>query len=161
MKAKTRDKSPQMTEISPLVTHAKDELTRAGLFDKDSDYGGMLGKAALGLVKTFAAQGHSGMSAALVTELATRLFQYEPLTPLTGADDEWVDVSDVSGDPWWQNKRCHRVFKGADGKAYDVEGRIFRDPDGSTWVNGDSRVPVEFPYMPTQEYVDRQTEAAA
>jgi hypothetical protein len=147
--------------MSDLVQHAKEELKRAGLFDKDSDYGGMLGKAALSLVKTFAAQGHSGMSAALVTQLALRLFQYEPLTPLTGADEEWNDVSDVSGEPWWQNKRCHRVFKGADGKAYDVEGRIFRDPDRSTWVNGESRVPVTFPYMPNHEYVDRELEKAA
>ena len=50
-------------EESTLVTYARDELQRAGLFDEDSDYGGMLGEGALELVKLFSTQGHSGMSA--------------------------------------------------------------------------------------------------
>lgn len=49
--------------MSNLTDYAKDELTRAGLFDKDSDYDGMLGTAALEIIEVFAKQGHSGMSA--------------------------------------------------------------------------------------------------
>ena len=42
-----------------LAKHAEYELRKAGLFDKDSDYGGMLGKAVMDIVKVFAKQGHS------------------------------------------------------------------------------------------------------
>ena len=37
-----------MGVIAGLVDHAKKELDLAGLFDKDSDYDGMIGKAAQG-----------------------------------------------------------------------------------------------------------------
>ena len=46
------------------------------------------------------------------------------------------------------------MFK-ENGEAYDGEGRIFRDPDGSCFTSIDSRVPVTFPYVPKREYVDR------
>jgi hypothetical protein len=53
-----------------LVEHAEDELRRAGLFDKDSDYDGILGQAALEVVRVFANQGRSGASAANVIKLS-------------------------------------------------------------------------------------------
>jgi hypothetical protein len=79
--------------MSNLTEHAKYELERAGLFDKDSDYDGMLGTAALEIVEVFAKQGHSGFSASVTTELVQRLMRFEPLTPLTNDPAEWVDVS--------------------------------------------------------------------
>ncbi len=58
-------------------------------------------------------------------------------------------------DGMWQNKRCFRVFKDSkDGPVYDIEGKVFREPDGACFTNGDSRVAVVFPYTPTREYVD-------
>ena len=133
-----------------LRDFAREELTSAGLFDKDSDYNGMLGESVMRLIETFAAEGHSGMSASLALQAFTTLANGNPLTPLTGADDEWTDVSDGL----LQNRRCSHVFKGANG-AYDIDGIIFRDPDGSTVTNGDSRVPVTFPYTPQSIVVDR------
>jgi hypothetical protein len=48
-------------------------LKNQGLFDEDSDYGGMLGEAVLELVKVFSKQGHSGFSAMLTKEMFYRL----------------------------------------------------------------------------------------
>lgn len=134
-----------------LETFARDELTRAGLFKPDSDCGGMLGEATMKLIKVFADEGHSGFSAGMAVSIFEKLARYEPLTPLTGADDEWNEV----GDGEYQNRRCSHVFKGPDGRAYDSHGRLFREPNGGCYQNRDSRVYITFPYTPTTEYVDR------
>lgn len=89
-----------------LMEHAQKELELAGLLDEDSDYGGMLGTGALDLIKVFSEQGHSGQSAFMMTEIVGKLMRYEPLTPLTYAENEWIDV----GDGMWQNKRKSDVF---------------------------------------------------
>jgi len=96
--------------MTNLTDYATNELNLAGLMDPDSDYDGMLGRAALEIVKLFASQGHSGMSASIVTELAGRLMRYEPLTPLTYGPEEWMNVSDMSESPMWQNIRKSDVF---------------------------------------------------
>lgn len=63
-----------------LVDDAKRNLVAAGLFDADSDYGGMLGKAVLDLTKTFSKQGHSGCSAGMTLELFNKVINRRPLT---------------------------------------------------------------------------------
>jgi len=65
--------------LSNLVNHAQKELRRVGLFDKDSDYDGALGKSVLELITTFANQGHSGMSAGITRELFYKLSNFEEL----------------------------------------------------------------------------------
>ena len=145
---------------SSLVRHAKRELEIIGAMSAEGDfYGGMTGKAVLELVEVFAAQGHSGMSAPMVLDLFKTVASYKPLAPLTGEESEWNDVSEMSGKPHWQNNRCSRVFKDGDGSAYDIDGKVFRYPDGGCYTNGDSRVSVTFPYTPTTEYVDVPEEA--
>ena len=140
--------------MSSLVAFAKDELSRAGLFDKDSDYGGMMGDAVMKMVEVFAGEGHSGFSSGMAISIFEKVARYEPLTPLTGEDDEWMDIAEYGdGSACWQNKRCSHVFKDKDG-AYDIEGKIFREPNGSCFTSYASRVPVTFPYSPTREYVD-------
>jgi hypothetical protein len=103
---------------SGLCQHAKRELELAGLFDEDSDYGGMLGRSAYEIVRTFASQGHSGASAEIVTDLVARLMAYQPLTPITTNPDEWIDQSEVSGTPLWQSKRDPSVFSTDGGKTW-------------------------------------------
>lgn len=103
-----------------LVEYAESELRRAGLFDEDSDYGGMLGQACLSIVKVFAEQGHSGMSAELTTQIVTRLMRYEPLTPLTSDPAEWMEVGDDP--PLWQSRRKPSTFSHDGGKTwYDLD----------------------------------------
>lgn len=117
-----------------LVEHAKYELGRAGLMDRDSDYDGRLGRAALEIVKVFADQGHSGMSAMATIDIVTKLMAFKPLTPITSDPDEWIDVSEQSGYPFWQNKRRSTSFSRDGGKTwYDIE-----DPTAN---NGDAERP--------------------
>ena len=133
-----------------LTEFAKQELEAAGLFDKDSDYGGMLGEAVLDLIETFSEQGHSGASAAMTASLFNKLSRFEPIRPLTGADDEWVKVSDGL----FQNKHCSRVFKDTKrGETYDIEGYVFTDRAGCSYTCSLSHKPVTFPYTPTTRYV--------
>ena len=147
---------------SNLIKHAKHELKLMGM-DPDSEEDDMDRLAAnnvLDLLRVFSSQGHSGFSAPYVLKLFTTLASFEPAAPLTGEDDEWQDVSKMSGDigPRYQNKRCGRVFKDPNrfnGQAYDIEGKVFEDPDGNRFTNGESAVPVTFPYRPTTEYVKR------
>lgn len=143
--------------MSNLEIFAETELRRAGWFDTDGMYGDMMGHAVMNMVKLFAEEGHSGMSAGIAIQLFQKVANFEPLMPLTGEDDEWEEV----GPKVWQNKRCSTVFKEEDGRAYNIEGRIFRDPDGACFTNRDSRVYVTFPYTPTREYVDRPAETEA
>lgn len=135
--------------MSNLIDHAKRELVG---YD-DSLYGDMLPKAVLELLEVFSNQGHSGMSAPLVVQMFSKLAMFEPLGPLTGEDSEWNEVTDDV----LQNNRCSTVFKQADrfdGQAYDIEGRVFREPDGSCFTSSDSFTPITFPYTPTRVYVD-------
>ena len=135
--------------MSNLELHAKKEMEIAGLFSKDSDYGGMLGDAVMKMIRVFADEGHTGFSAGMAISIFEKVARFEPLTPLTGADDEWMEV----GEGVFQNIRCSHVFK-KDGDAYDIEGKIFREPDGCCYPSFDSRTPVTFPYTPKREYVD-------
>jgi hypothetical protein len=77
------------------------------------------------------------------------LASFEPLGPLHGTPDEWVEVADGLE----QNVRCSRVFR-KNGEAYDINGKVFREPNGCTYTSRDSHVPVEFPYRPKTEVID-------
>jgi hypothetical protein len=72
---------------------------------------------------------------------------------LTGEDDEWR-LCEYSDRETYQNKRFSRVFKeGKDGQAYDMQGKVFVEPNGASYTSRDSRVYIEFPYVPHTEYV--------
>lgn len=135
------------------IEHAKRELKALGYKLDDTEEGPnkWVAENIFELLKVFASQGHSGSSAPYVANLFCKLAKLEPAAPLQGTDDEWVAVADGV----WQNNRASNVFKGIDGRAYDIEGRIFRDPDGSCYTSRDSRVYVTFPYTPKRVYVDR------
>ena len=139
------------------VRHAEREFVAAGYtpLDQEQEDGPnkWVQENVLELLEVFARQGHSGFSAPYAVEMFRKLALHEPLVPLSGADDEWNEI----GDGVFQNNRCSHVFKDKDrfnGQAYDIEGRIFREPDGSCYTNRDSCVAVTFPYTPKREYVD-------
>ena len=120
------DKSKQAKKDSPLVEHARREMEFVGLFDEDSDYGGMIPNAVLELMEVFSKQGHSGYSASLVGSLWYRLMQFKPLTEVTLDPKEWIDVSEnmlppekiKAGERIWQNIRSSSVFSTDGGKAW-------------------------------------------
>lgn len=108
------------TEESELITHARYELTKAGLFDADSDYNGMLAPAVMEIIEVFSKQGHSGYSASMVIALTQKLMRYENITPLTEDPDEWMLV-DGGGDidtPLYQSRRRSDAFSHDGGKTY-------------------------------------------
>ena len=152
-----------------LKQHAQLELELAGFFDKDSDYGGMVGDAVMELIKVFANQGHSGMSAGIVSSLFNKLAKYEPLQPVTGRDEEWVEAfNDSNGQPVLQNKRCSAMFKHADGRVTYNDAIIKRCLNGTSWtgplfltkedsINNVNQIKVEvkeFPFTPRTFYID-------
>jgi hypothetical protein len=138
--------------MSQLLEHARRELKILGYGEiaQMDDYDKQVVENVLELMAVFSRQGHSGTTAPPVVQLFAKLAMYEPLAPLTGADEEWTEVSENL----WQNVRCSHVFKDKE-KAHDIEGIIFRDPDGSLWVNDESKVEITFPYQPLREYRDR------
>jgi hypothetical protein len=105
------------------------------------------------LLRVFSTQGHSGFSAPYCIRMFSDLAEHKALGPLTGSDEEWCKL-DYDADTTYQNKRCSHVFKGADGRAYDIQGKVFREPNGCTYTGKDSRVYVTFPYTPVVELVN-------
>lgn len=73
-----------------------------------------------------------------------RLIACKPLTPLTGEEDEWNDVSESAGRTCWQSRRMPSVFREEDGEgkvwAYDIDA-----PSG--------RKAITFPYFPERAEV--------
>lgn len=153
--------------MSNLQSHAVRELQLSGYeFDSDGmpvqteddfDINAEMCMCVLELMEVFAKQGHSGASAGYCISIVEKLMRYEPLSPLTGEDHEWNDTSDY-GVPStsWQNNRCSNVFKDETGRAYDINGKVFIDPDGCSYTSSDSFVDVTFPYTPktVKVYVD-------
>ena len=132
-------------EPGALYKHAVRELPPA---DGD-DMQFCMNECLLQLVLVFSSQGHSGFNAGYAISTLSKLLNFELLRPLTGEDSEWNEV----GTGVWQNNRCSHVFKDDTG-VYDIDGRIFREPNGSCFTSRKSRVYIEFPYTPKREYID-------
>ena len=137
--------------MSNLKTYAIDELTRIGMYGSDDEMNNEMCNHILKMIDVFVEERHSGFSAEYAINILQKLLRWEPLSPLTGGDDEWCEVSDEL----FQNKRLSHVFKnGKDGQAYDIEGKVFVEPDGCSYTSRDSLVYIEFPYVPNTEYVN-------
>lgn len=132
---------------SNVVDHAVRELPDDG----DEKMQKEMNKCILELAIVFATQRHSGFSAGYAIKALKKVLSFEPLNPLTGNNDEWTEHSCGT----FQNIRCSHVFKdGKDLPAYDIEGRVFRDPSGACFTNSDSKVYISFPYIPTPNIID-------
>jgi hypothetical protein len=150
-----------------LIDHAQHELEIATQ-DGDLAVEPPIADALLAVVKGFAEQGHSGGSAAIVGPrvgyVLRQLLAYEPITPLTGADDEWMDVAEdmIGRANVQQNIRCGRVFRERTAEdqlgmatwiAYDIEAVVFHDWRGpGAYTGWDSARRVTFPYTPTTRH---------
>ncbi len=129
-----------------LIDHAKKELELAGLLDGGSDYESMLGKVVLELVEALDRHQNIGISNQDVGAVCCKLFVAEPLTPLTGEDDEWQTLFDGIE----QNKRDRRVFRENKTDAYQMDYYIF-DACGSWYTSSNSTIRnITFPYTPNQ-----------
>lgn len=119
-----------------IIDQAKDELRRANFGEEDS-------AVMIGILETFFGQWDSGGSVSVVAPVLQRLIAGQPLSPLTGEDDEWVEV----GPSVFQNKRCGSVFK--DPRFHD--GKLAYDIDAA-----EPRAAIEFPYWPERPATARE-----
>lgn len=152
--------------MSNMLEWAEQELRYAGYDINDPEDGPnrWLAEGTLELLKVFAEQGHSGMSAPYAIALFEKLAMWKPIAPLSGADDEWGEAYDMAGTQ--QNKRNSAVFKDADDQAYWVDGRVFWEwysspdidegkPYKVYFTSRGSRVNITFPWTQPEkpEYV--------
>lgn len=138
-----------------MLENYKNEIKKAGLYDKDSDYNGMVGEALERLVECHLKEGHSGFSQFHLVHLFHQLMTTNLLTPLQGTDDEWVEVAEENGKPLYQNNRRSSVFKVGDDPAYDIDGGpIWEDKKGCHYTNRYSFLyDIQFPYTPSKREV--------
>ena len=140
--------------MSNLLKHAERELSLIGYDGKD-EYNNMAKAAIMELLATFANQRHSGFSANYVTDVFNKLARFETLSPLTGEDNEWNDVTEMSGDrkTLFQNNRNSAVFKDDTG-CYYINACLWIEDNGNTYANKKSRGYIKsFPFTPKTFYV--------
>jgi hypothetical protein len=117
-----------------LIDQARDELKRIDFGEADST-------AMIEILERFFDQWDSGGAVYAAAPVLQRLIAGKCLSPLTGADDEWIEHEHGV----FQNKRVSSVFKDPrfhEGKlAYDLD-----NPAGS-------RAAITFPYWPERAEV--------
>lgn len=119
----------------------------------------------LALCEKFGNSGQSGGSAPYVAKVLAsaieKLCLFEPISPITGLDEEWMLVSSdiTGGKEIYQNIRCGAIFKeGKDSKPYYLDALVLIDTKGYGW-SGSATMPdgstircrqyiKEFPFTP-------------
>lgn len=89
-------------------------------------------------------------------DLVCKLLKWKPLTPLTGDEKEWEDISDdycLQPGELYINKRYRAVIKKKDGTAIDTQAYLYQTSDGHKELNINSSKQITFPYEPKQEVV--------
>lgn len=113
-----------LIKIAGSFEKSKEELDRIGMTVNNKDKMNRLMRSnILEIIKIFSKQGHSGFSADYAIDIIQKLLKQKPISPLTGEDSEWEDISEISGckhgKKLYQNKRLYSVFKDETGKAWD------------------------------------------
>ena len=127
--------------------HAESELKKIGMLDSENELDRAMCKQVLEMCEVFDNQSNSGASADYEIGILLRVLKYQPLSPLTGNEDEWISKEVFPQ----QNKRCPYIFKEADGRVYNSRAKVFSD-DGESWyLTEESREEITFPYtVPTE-----------
>ena len=89
----------------------------------------------LALCEKFGKSGPSGGSApytaTAISQAVKKLLLQEPICPITGIDEEWVDVTEMNdGETLFQNKRCSTLFKLGNGKVYYLDAIAWKGENG-------------------------------
>lgn len=132
----------------------------------------------LALCEAFGKSGQSGGSApytaSAITQAIGKLLLQEPICPITGIDEEWVNVREVSEEDemMYQNKRCSALFKSKGGKCWYVDAIVKKTQNGSCWngsfwlskedylrgdkskIIGSCHYVKSFPFEPKTFYID-------
>lgn len=139
--------------MGALREYAEMELASIGYDDNCDGIDLSMKNSVLELIDVFSRQGHSGFSANECVNLFNRLARMEPLKPIMCTDDEWFDVSDISGEPFFQNKRHSAVFKkGKNEKPYFLDAIIWVDEEGCGFTGNVEGIwsaqPIRIPFTP-------------
>ena len=136
-------------------------------------------KEILALCEAFGKSGQSGgsapMTASAISQAVKHLMLQEPICPITGVDEEWVNIRDVSDEDemMYQNKRCSALFKSKSGKCWYVDAIVKKVVQtghcftGSFWLSkedflagdktkkiGSAQYVKSFPFTPKTFYID-------
>ena len=106
--------------MSNLVEYAQSEMRLLGYTgeEPEDDPNKWMWDNITKTVEAFSSGGHSGSSAGYALCVLEKVLKYEPLSPLTFEDDEWIKHEDTV----WQNKRQFTVFTADQGKTwYDID----------------------------------------
>jgi len=130
---------------------AFEELKRAGLYDKDSDYGGEIGKCLEELINVFDKQSHSIFSARRVANLFYRLMNWRPLSPVTNNPEEWKKFIKRGDEIVYQNKHYISLFATEsqlkNNQAEDIDYYYKVDEQGGIYRDKECKKIVNLPYM--------------
>jgi len=115
------------------------------------------------LIQVFVEQGHSGGSAPIVIKALTntieKTLRQQPLSALTGADEEWGEPVNMKGKDLYQNLRDSAVLKvGKDGDPYYLNAIVWRGEEEWEVFTGvvdgiTSRQDLRLPTQPKTYYV--------
>ena len=133
----------------------------------------------LAICEKFGTTGQSGGSspytAGALSQAIKKLCLHQPISPITGEESEWNDISNMAGGnppfkegiPVFQNNRCGAIFKdGKDGRAYYLDAIVFNGDITSTFTsNGSVKTAAgekiisrqyikEFPFKPKKFFID-------
>lgn len=132
----------------------------------------------LALCEAFGKSGQSGGSApytaTAISKAVKKLMLQEPICPITGIDEEWTNVREISEEDemMYQNNRCSALFKSKSGKCWYVDAIVKKTESGSCWsgsfwlskedyLTGDKSKMVgsaqyvkSFPFEPKTFYID-------
>jgi len=158
--------------------HAKTELELLSKIHLDPDNRPIVENfipEILALCEKFGNSGKSGASApyiaGAIASTIKKLLSFKPISPISGLDEEWGDVSDIAGgsEELYQNMRCGGILKHSkDGQASYVDAIVWRgqypgDEESEKWddtftgrVCGyhSSQNIKSFPFTPKTFYVD-------
>ena len=126
----------------------------------------------LALCEAFGKSGQSGgsapMTASAISQAIKHLMLQEPICPVTGIDEEWVNVREVSEEDemMYQNKRCSALFKSKSGKCWYIDAIVWKGEEeydtftGRAYIDdtnfeliGSSQY-VRLPFKPKTFYID-------
>ena len=139
-----------------MMQHARTELFLSGMLGSNNSIEASTGKIVLDLVEYLSFMDYTEQSLDKILTTLKSLLHWRTLSPLTGADSEWEDVSEEYGMDLgmiFKNKRYNAVIKRA-GKVIDTQAVVYQKPDGTRELNESSmREITKWPYQPNTEIV--------
>jgi hypothetical protein len=118
-----------------LIEHARRELALRGETDQ------AFVDSIIAAVRGFSSYpGHSGGSTAIAVEYVHDLLRWRTLTPLTRDPAEWIDRTEISGRPMWQNNRDPRAISEDGGLTYwltDEQSQTSDGPDAPRYTSAE------------------------